>query len=108
MSMPLKWEFPGGKIDAGESPEECLKRECREELGIEIDVGDALSPVTHSYSTAFTVTLYPFLCSIRSGEVTLHEHKAVQWVAPADMRLLDWAGADWPIIEEYGGKKRAG
>ena len=101
MNMPLKWEFPGGKIDNDESPEECLKRECQEELGIEIEVGSALSVVTHSYSPIFTVTLYPYLCSIRSGEVTLREHKAVRWTKPGDMRLLDWADADWPILDEY-------
>jgi len=105
MDLPLKWEFPGGKIDQDESPEECLKRECLEELGIEVAVGDALSPVTHSY-LAFTVTLYPFFCTIASGKITLHEHKAVVWLAPEKLASLDWADADWPIIEEYARRRR--
>lgn len=103
MNLPLKWEFPGGKIDPGESPEECLKRECREELGVEIGVGRALSVVTHSYSPTFTVTLYPFLSTILSGEIVLHEHTAVVWTEPEKLSSLDWAEADRPIIDEYLG-----
>ncbi len=99
MSMPLKWEFPGGKIDAGESPEECLKRELHEELGIEASVGQALTPTTHAYP-AFTITLYPFICRIVSGEIVLHEHTAMVWLPADEMHALDWAEADWPVIEE--------
>jgi 8-oxo-dGTP diphosphatase len=100
MSLPLKWEFPGGKIKTGETPEECLKREVREELGVEIDVVRALSTTTHSYST-FTVTLYPFICALTEGEITLHEHAASVWLLPGKMHALDWAEADWPVLDEY-------
>jgi 8-oxo-dGTP diphosphatase len=100
MSMPLKWEFPGGKIDAGESPRECLKRELLEELGVEASVGQALATTTHHYPS-FTVTLYPFICKIVSGEITLHEHSAMVWLPVEDLHTLDWAEADWPVIEEY-------
>ncbi len=103
MSLPLKWEFPGGKIKEGESPAECLKREVLEELGVDIAVNDPLPPATHSYP-AFTVTLYPFRCVLVKGEIVLHEHKAVVWVRPEKMHTLDWAEADWPVIQTYIGK----
>lgn len=100
MSLPLKWEFPGGKIDEGEMPEECLKRELREELGIEVAVGKPLLPVTHHYPT-FSVTLYPFICTIVSGEITLLEHAACVWLPPEMLHTLDWAEADMPVIKIY-------
>ena len=100
MALPLKWEFPGGKIDAGESPEECLRRELIEELGLHVQVGKPLAAVTHHYP-AFTVTLYPFVCSVESGEMTLHEHAAVVWLLPEELSTLDWAEADLPVIDAY-------
>jgi 8-oxo-dGTP diphosphatase len=100
MNMPLKWEFPGGKIKAGESPSACLHRELQEELGVEVEVGRSLNQVTHQYPT-FRITLYPFICRIRSGEIALHEHKALTWHPPERLHELDWAEADAPIISEY-------
>ena len=100
MSMPLKWEFPGGKIKDGESPEECLKREVLEELGIQVTVGPPLAPATHRYPT-FTVTLFPFICAIAEGEITVHEHAAIAWLPPSELHTLDWAEADWPVIKRY-------
>lgn len=100
MSLPLKWEFPGGKIDEGESPEECLRRELREELGIEAAVGQACPVTTHEYPE-FTVTLYPFVCTITSGEITLHEHCAMLWLPVEELHTLDWAKADLPVIRKY-------
>lgn len=100
MSLPLKWEFPGGKIDPGESPEDCLRRELFEEMGIHIRVGKSLPPSSHQY-TKFMVTLYPFKCSIESGEIVLHEHAAIVWLPPDQLHALDWAEADLPVIEAY-------
>jgi len=100
MSLPLKWEFPGGKIKDGERPEECLKRELYEELGIEIAIGQPLFPMTHQYST-FIVTLYPFICKITSGEIKLHEHKAFTWFRPEKLHELDWAEADLLLLKDY-------
>lgn len=99
-SLPLKWEFPGGKIEAGESPEQCLLREIREELGVSVHIDRALSASTHSYP-GFTVTLYPFTCRLKSGDITMHEHHALQWIEPHRMPELDWAAADQPVISEY-------
>jgi 8-oxo-dGTP diphosphatase len=100
MSHPLKWEFPGGKIDMGESPEECLRRELVEELGIQVRVGKRLPTTTHHYPT-FSVTLHPFVCSIDSGKIVLHEHAAITWLPPEKLHALDWADADIPVIESY-------
>ena len=102
MSLPLKWEFPGGKIHDGESPEECLKRELREELGVEASVREALPETTHLYP-AFSVTLHPFICEIVSGEITLHEHNAYVWLPMGELHTLDWAEADWPVIRRIQG-----
>lgn len=100
MSLPLKWEFPGGKINDGERPEDCLKRELHEELGIAVVISRSLAPVTHQYST-FIITLYPFVCRITTGEIILHEHKAFTWLQPEKLYELDWAEADILVIDNY-------
>ena len=100
MSLPLKWEFPGGKIHDREAPEACLVREVMEELGLTVTVGAALPKVNHAYPD-FSVTLYPFICAIASGTITLHEHKTISWLSPARLASLDWAEADLPIIAAY-------
>jgi 8-oxo-dGTP diphosphatase len=107
MSLPLKWEFPGGKIQGGESAEQCLHRELREELGIGVGIREALPASTHAYPS-FTITLYPLRCAIASGTPVLHEHAAVAWVAPQELGSLDWAEADLPVIGAYlAGRARA-
>jgi 8-oxo-dGTP diphosphatase len=100
MSLPLKWEFPGGKLEAGESPEECLRRELIEELGVTIAVGKALPRHTHSYDT-FTVTLYPFVCTLESDTITLHEHAEIAWLPLGELHTLDWLEADKPVLKAY-------
>lgn len=100
MSLPLKWEFPGGKINDEEHPEECLKRELQEELGIAVVIHRSLATITHHYPS-FIITLYPFVCSITEGEIKLHEHKAFKWLSPEKLHELDWAEADFPLIEDY-------
>jgi 8-oxo-dGTP diphosphatase len=100
MSMPLKWEFPGGKIDHCESPEACLQREIYEELNIHVSVGKSLPVSTYHYP-AFTISLYPFVCAIERGEIVLHEHAAVAWLSPEKLHSLEWAAADVPVLEAY-------
>lgn len=107
MSLPLKWEFPGGKIDPGESPEDCLRRELLEEMGICIAVDKKLPASTYHYPK-FTITLYPFVCQIASGDITLHEHSAIAWLLPQELDSLDWAEADLPVIASYLAKRGVG
>jgi len=100
MSLPLKWEFPGGKIDPGESPEACLRREILEELGIHVTIGQGLPTSTHHYPK-LSITLYPFVCTINSGDIVLYEHAAIDWLPPDLLHTLDWAEADLPVLKVY-------
>jgi len=100
MSHSLKWEFPGGKIHPGESREDCVRREIREELGLELKVVKALSPSVHVYPSV-KVVLYPFVCLLAEGEPVLKEHAAVAWLTPGELAQLDWAAADIPVLDEY-------
>jgi 8-oxo-dGTP diphosphatase len=98
-----KWEFPGGKVEAGESFEAALAREIREELRLEIEVGERVTTVSHEYPD-FHLTMHAFACTLVSEEqpvVTLTEHLAYEWLSPesVDFRSLDWAAADVPIVE---------
>jgi len=100
MSQPLLWEFPGGKIEAGESEEECLKREIREELNLHINCQHMLSPNTYTYPNK-TVELIPYVCSITGGEISLLEHVAFEWVSMEELRQYEWCPADLPVITTY-------
>lgn len=93
------WEFPGGKIDSGESPETALARELREELGVDARVGEPLEPVVWAYAEV-TIRLWPFLCTIVRGELTPMEHEELRWCAVSDFESLDWAEADLPILAQ--------
>ncbi|CAH2031683.1 (deoxy)nucleoside triphosphate pyrophosphohydrolase [Trichlorobacter ammonificans] len=100
MSLPLKWEFPGGKIDHGETAEQCLLRELVEELSLRVVIRHPLPEHTHAYPD-FSVTLYPFVCGMVGGEPVLHEHAALAWLPPGELLTLDWAEADLPVINGY-------
>jgi 8-oxo-dGTP diphosphatase len=100
MSMPLKWEFPGGKLEDGEDPSDCLVREIREELEVNIDILHALSPVVYDYGS-WIIELLPFVCEITGGDIVLHEHRAALWMTPGELPTLDWPEADLPVLREY-------
>ncbi len=102
MSLPLKWEFPGGKLKPQESPAACLEREIEEELGIGITIHNSLPPSKWSYPT-FEIKLHPFICTLGSGEIQLVEHRAISWLLPEDLSSLDWAEADEPVLRHYLG-----
>ena len=93
------WEFPGGKIEAGETPEQALAREIREELNTEIEVGERLCTVEHDYP-AFHLSMQCFLCRVISGDFVLREHEAARWLNPGELHSVQWLPADEEIIEE--------
>ncbi len=100
MALPLKWEFPGGKIEENESEIDCIKREIKEELNIEIEVGKRLTPSLHVYED-FSIELIPYISVYQSGVLTLNEHKQRLWLDKKELKNLDWAEADVPIVNEY-------
>ena len=100
MAMPLKWEFPGGKVEPDESAATCLQREIREELGVEIRIISPVVSSTWSYPD-FIITLHPFVCYINGGVLRLAEHRAVCWLRPKELPALDWAEADVPVLQNY-------
>lgn len=100
MKLPLKWEFPGGKLEENESDIDCIKREIKEELNIEIEVLKSLSNSIYDYGT-FKINLIPFISNYVSGEIVLSEHKDYKLLDKSELSYLDWAEADLPIVEEF-------
>jgi 8-oxo-dGTP diphosphatase len=96
-SQAGKWEFPGGKLETGETPEACLRRELREELGIETEVGAFLCSRRFEYRH-MAVELLFYRTSYISGEIALHEHDRVEWVPPDMLTEFDFLEADKPVL----------
>ena len=94
-----KWEFPGGKIESEETPEECLKRELREELGIETEIGKFICSSTYAYPHA-TIRLLVYQAFHVSGEYTLHDHEEIRWVLTQELLQFHCPEADKPVIEK--------
>ncbi len=99
-SLPMKWEFPGGKLEADETEEEGLIREIREELCVEIRIGERL-PVTDRDDIWRTIQLVPFVCELASEEIVLTEHEQILWLTPDELPELDWAEADRDVLLNY-------
>jgi 8-oxo-dGTP diphosphatase len=96
-SLAGKWEFPGGKIEPGETPREALEREILEELRCTVRVGEEVITTTHEYDFAI-VKLTTFYCELVEGSPQLTEHAAVAWFLPDHLESLDWAPADVPAV----------
>jgi len=101
------WEFPGGKMEAGETPEEALKREIREELSTEISVDEFLCTVEYDYP-AFHLTMHCYLCSLLTEALHLNEHEAARWLSASELESVKWLPADWQIIEFIKDRLRNG
>ncbi len=97
------WEFPGGTVEKGETPEECLKRELREELDIEVEVGEPFCSATADYAPGWTVRLLAYRATVISGTFCLNDHEEIRWVRPAELAGYNFPEADQPVVEKLIG-----
>lgn len=93
------WEFPGGKIEAEETPEAALKREIREELDTEIAVGELIDTIEYDYPN-FHLSMYCFWCEIINGDLVLKEHEAAKWLTKESLYSVEWLPADLSLIDK--------
>lgn len=96
------WEFPGGKVEAGESPEEALRREIREELEVEVNVGDLIDTIEYDYP-AFHLSMKCYACTIAGGSPHLLEHEAARWLSADQLDSVVWLPADITLIPKIAG-----
>lgn len=94
-----KFEFPGGKIEVGETKEEALNRELFEELNISTNIKSLFLTVIHNYPD-FQLTMHSFICQVKTKKLTLNEHIAQKWLKIEELKTLDWAAADIPIVDK--------
>lgn len=104
-TMPLKWEFPGGKIEEGEQPRAALRRELDEELGIEATIGDELARIQHEYPNGGMVELRFYLVREYNGELENRIFKDMQWAAPKDLPKFDFLEADLTLVNDLAAGK---
>ena len=93
------WEFPGGKMEIGETPEEALKREICEELSTEISVDELLCTVEYDYPE-FHLTLHCYICSLLTEALHLNEHEASKWLSASELESVEWLPADWEVVRK--------
>lgn len=97
------WEFPGGKVEVGESLEDALRREIREELDTEIGVDSFLCTVDYDYPS-FHLTMHCYMCSVISGDLVLKEHESARWLGMDELDSVDWLPADIGILPKIAGE----
>lgn len=97
--VSYKWEFPGGKVEPGETLTEAIEREIQEELKLNITAGELFTTVEHQYPD-FHITMHAFICHSDSFHITLTEHVQTRWLLPEELNDLDWAEADIPIVRK--------
>lgn len=97
--MPGLWEFPGGKIEASETPKQALQREIHEEMQIKIEIGEQVEHTVYEYDFGI-VHLTTFYCRLVKGTPVLTEHIAIEWLKPLELEQLEWAPADIPAIQK--------
>ena len=93
------WEFPGGKIEQGETPEEAVVREIMEELDTEVEVKELFDTVEYDYPK-FHLSMDFFICKIKKGDLVLKEHEAAKWLAKETLHTVDWLPADYGLVEK--------
>jgi len=104
-SMPLKWEFPGGKIEDGEQPRDALRRELEEEIGIHAEIGDEIARIRHEYPNRSMVELRFFLVREYEGEIENRIFRDIQWAAPKDLPKYDFLEADLTLVRDLAAGK---
>jgi 8-oxo-dGTP diphosphatase len=104
-TMPLKWEFPGGKIEEGEQPRDALRRELEEELGIQAKIGDEIARLRHTYPNGAAVELRFYIVREYSGELENRIFRDLQWSAPKDLTSYDFLEADASLVRDLAAGK---